>query len=233
MGFLDHSTNNIIVDAVLTDVGRKALSRNDGSFSIFEFALADDEVDYEIITKFGRTIGKEKIEKNTPVLEACTQGSLGVKYPLMSANNEFLFYLPKVSFVSGADDDLIEFTRGSNTITKEIKLEAVTLDNNGIDDRILDTIFYVELNSLFLKIQSKTPDIIYTDNIAAYSCESTSDNAGKARIATLTIEMKSFSDSISTSYQADGSGYISTFIKFTGNNSGISKLLEAKITIPS
>ena len=34
MGFLDHSTNNIVVDAVLTDTGRRLLARNDGSFQI-------------------------------------------------------------------------------------------------------------------------------------------------------------------------------------------------------
>ena len=34
MGFLDHSTNNIIVDAVLTDIGRQKLAANDGSFQI-------------------------------------------------------------------------------------------------------------------------------------------------------------------------------------------------------
>ena len=27
MGFLDHSTNNIIVDAVLTDLGRQSLAK--------------------------------------------------------------------------------------------------------------------------------------------------------------------------------------------------------------
>ena len=64
MGYLDHSTNNIIVDAVLTDIGREFLARNDGSFSIVKFALGDDEVDYTMIEKFGRTVGKEKIEKN-------------------------------------------------------------------------------------------------------------------------------------------------------------------------
>ena len=87
MGFLDHSTNNIILDAVLTDVGRQFLSRNDGSFSIVKFALGDDEIDYSIIKKFGRTVGKEKIEKNTPVLEALTQGNLGLKYRLVPVTN--------------------------------------------------------------------------------------------------------------------------------------------------
>ena len=32
MGFLDQSTNNIIIDAVLTAVGRELLCKNDGSF---------------------------------------------------------------------------------------------------------------------------------------------------------------------------------------------------------
>ena len=48
MGFLDNSTNNIIVDAVLTDYGRELLARNDGSFSIKKFAFGDDEVDYTL-----------------------------------------------------------------------------------------------------------------------------------------------------------------------------------------
>jgi hypothetical protein len=67
MGFLDHSTNNIILDAVLTDVGRRKLADNDGGFRIAFFSLADDEVDYTTIQKFGRTVGKEKIAKTTPV----------------------------------------------------------------------------------------------------------------------------------------------------------------------
>jgi hypothetical protein len=102
MGFLDHSTNNVIVDAVLTDAGRRALSRNDGSFQIFQFALGDDEVDYEIIEQFGRTVGKEKIEKNTPVMEALTVGSLGLKYKLVSVDNEFVTHFPNMSIRTGA-----------------------------------------------------------------------------------------------------------------------------------
>ena len=61
MGFLDHSTNNIIIDAVLTDKGRERLARNNGTFRIVHYGFADDEVDYTLIKKFGRTVGKEKI----------------------------------------------------------------------------------------------------------------------------------------------------------------------------
>ena len=66
MGFLDNTTNNIILDAVLTDVGRRILAEGRGSFSVFKFALGDDDVNYSLVSKFGRTTGKEKIEKNTP-----------------------------------------------------------------------------------------------------------------------------------------------------------------------
>ena len=42
MGFLDHTTNSIIVDAVLTDHGRKLLS--EGEFKISYFKFSDDEI---------------------------------------------------------------------------------------------------------------------------------------------------------------------------------------------
>ena len=53
MGFLDHSTNNIIIDAVLTDYGRRLLAENQGAFKIAFFSLGDDEIDYTTIKKFG------------------------------------------------------------------------------------------------------------------------------------------------------------------------------------
>ena len=62
MGFLDHSTNNIIVDAVLTDAGRKRLSElgtATGSNTTFiaNYSFADDEVDYTVIKKYGTFYG--------------------------------------------------------------------------------------------------------------------------------------------------------------------------------
>ena len=45
MGYIDNS-GDIIVDAVLTDVGREFLARNDGSFEIVRFSFGDDEIDY-------------------------------------------------------------------------------------------------------------------------------------------------------------------------------------------
>lgn len=83
MGWLDHSTNNIILDAVLTDYGRSKLARGKFESFISKFALADDEVDYRLIRRYGRTVGKEKIEKNTPVFEALTNQNNAIKYRLI------------------------------------------------------------------------------------------------------------------------------------------------------
>lgn len=77
MGFLDHSTNNIIVDAVLTEKGRQLLAQN--KLNIVGYTFGDDEVDYSLILKYGEIVGKEKIQKNTPIFEASTSSVSPIK----------------------------------------------------------------------------------------------------------------------------------------------------------
>tara|TARA_Y100000114_G_scaffold108242_1_gene101656 strand:+ start:213 stop:896 length:684 start_codon:yes stop_codon:yes gene_type:complete len=70
MGYLDNSS--IIVDAILTKKGRELLSRQDGSFRITQFALADDEIDYTLYNENhpnGTAFYGEAIE-NLPLIEA-------------------------------------------------------------------------------------------------------------------------------------------------------------------
>ena len=45
MAFLDNS-GDIILDAVLTDLGRKRMSQ--GNFRVAKFALGDDEINYKL-----------------------------------------------------------------------------------------------------------------------------------------------------------------------------------------
>jgi len=70
MGYLDNSS--VIVDAILTKKGRELLSRQDGSFNITQFALADDEIDYTLYNENhpnGTAYFGEAIE-NLPLIEA-------------------------------------------------------------------------------------------------------------------------------------------------------------------
>jgi hypothetical protein len=232
MGFLDHSTNNIIVDAVLTDAGRRALARNDGSFQIFQFALGDDEIDYSIIQQFGRTVGREKIEKNTPILEAFTAGSLGLKHKLLSISNEFLTHLPVLDMtLSGTDltSTTVNFTRTS--ITSQTVVAAISSKTGtGIEPDILDGEFRVELNNLFFTISGEQPDVVYTDNVAVYRIPADFNTQGDTVSASITLNLKSFSDTTFSTYSVSGGSYIRSFLKVTGVNSGLTKNIELKIS---
>ena len=85
MAFLDNS-GDIILDAVLTDTGRKRLARGDGSFNVAKFALGDDEINYELYDK-NHASGSAYYDINilqTPVLEAFTNNTSTMKNKLIT-----------------------------------------------------------------------------------------------------------------------------------------------------
>lgn len=84
MGYLDNST--ITVDAILTKKGRELLARGQNEFQITQFALADDEVDYDLYNPehpLGTAYYGAAIE-NMPVTEALTDESQMMKYKLVT-----------------------------------------------------------------------------------------------------------------------------------------------------
>lgn len=82
MGYLSNSA--VTVDAILTKKGRELLAKNDGSFRITQFALADDEIDYTLYNPShpsGSAYYGEAIE-NLPLLEAFPDETQIMKYKL-------------------------------------------------------------------------------------------------------------------------------------------------------
>lgn len=232
MGWLDHSTNNIIVDAVLTDLGRQFLSQNDGSFSIVKFAVSDDEVDYSMIQKYGRTVGKEKIEKNTPVLEALTNGSLAQKYRNISVSNPFLIRLPSLSLIGDNVSSNIVSMGKLTTKTSTVTLSQAIANENTIDVELRDQIFLIEMNNLFLQMQSYTPDNVNSQHKAVYSAvrDSTETATGGSKL-TFTLEVKNISDALFTTYgSTQNKNLIRTFVKVSGLQSGTVKEFEVQIS---
>lgn len=233
MGFLDNSTNNIIVDAVLTDYGRELLARNDGSFSIVKFAFGDDEVDYSLIEKFGRTVGKQKIELNTPVFEAQTNQNFALKFKLVSLSNPTLYKLPSVSYSSsGLSGTTLSFKRTGANSAQAIVFEQVLADESSIDPELRDASFIVKLPYRFLELSGgETPDSIDSEEIATYLIQrdSATTSAGGSQLS-LKIKTRSISDSVFTFYgDADNKSQISTTFSVTGINSGIVTELSAVI----
>lgn len=216
MGFLDHSTNNIILDAVLTDVGRQFLAKNDGSFSIHKFALGDDEVNYAIIQKYGRTVGREKIEKNTPIFEALTNQAYSQKFRLVSIDNPHLLTLPKLELTGRSS-----LTLGRNTQQSiQVNIEQKTSDS-AIDDLLKDQTFIVDVPNLFCQIQSMIPENIDAYQKASYILEKTGENAQGGSILQFTLSIKSLTDAMFDVYgTSTDKTKIRTYIKITGTASG-------------
>ena len=82
MGYLNNQV--ITVDAILTNKGRELLAKNDGSFRITQFALADDEIDYTLYNPThpsGSSFYGEAIQ-NMPLLEAFPIETQIMKYKL-------------------------------------------------------------------------------------------------------------------------------------------------------
>jgi hypothetical protein len=82
MGFLNNTI--VTVDAILTRKGRELLAKNDGSFRITQFALADDEIDYTLYNPnhpSGSAYYGQAID-GMPLLEAFPDETQVMKYLL-------------------------------------------------------------------------------------------------------------------------------------------------------
>ena len=234
MGFLQNDTNNIILDAVLTDKGREFLARNDGSFSIVKFSPGDDEVDYTIIQKFGRTVGKEKIEKNTPIFEALTNQGLAQKHRMVSVSNPNLIRLPSLSLTGEGVASTTNVVAIGNTTVKRRNLTIAQSiqDENSIDVELRDQAFIVTLNNQFLQILGSTPEDIDGQQRATYllTRDAVETAVGGSRLS-FTIAVKAITES---QFQIFGATYnkslISTFVKISGVQSGAVFEFEVQVS---
>ena len=80
------SSTSVVVDAILTAKGRELLARNDGSFRITQFSLADDEVDYTLYNPnhpSGSAFYGEAIEA-MPIIQAYPNDMEIMKYKLIT-----------------------------------------------------------------------------------------------------------------------------------------------------
>lgn len=167
MGWLDHSTNNIILDAVLTDYGRQRLATANSTFKIKYYALGDDEVDYRLVKKYGRTVGKEKIEKNTPVFEALTNPSIALKYKLIGREQDgtavTTVYLP----VLKANTSTISVDKTNNSsVPVKIDLYFGSATGAGVPPELIQTIYEIKVSDRFFTIDTPSGGKLTPPDIA-------------------------------------------------------------------
>ena len=115
MGYLNNST--VTVDAILTKRGRELLARGRDEFKITQFALADDEVDYDLYNPdhpLGTAYYGAAIE-NMPVVEALPDETQMLKYKLVTLPKN----TAKIPVVSVAVTTITLEAAQSTTITPQ------------------------------------------------------------------------------------------------------------------
>tara|TARA_Y100000592_G_C5477319_1_gene323097 strand:- start:1330 stop:2319 length:990 start_codon:yes stop_codon:yes gene_type:complete len=139
MAFLDNS-GDIILDAVLTDTGRKRLARGDGSFRVTKFCLHDDEIDYGLYNK-SHTSGSAYYDLEilqTPILEAFTNNTSGMKYKLLSISRTNLLYLPIMKLFNSAGSNancfgLMNSSKAEDT-SVATNMYYIAVDEDSVND---------------------------------------------------------------------------------------------------
>jgi hypothetical protein len=232
MGFLDHSTNNIIIDAVLTDIGREFLSTNNADFNIEYFSLGDDEVDYTLIEKFGRNVGKEKISKNTPIFEAQTAASLALKHRLLTLPDPTILVLPTMSLeaTEGLSGNTVSFQK-TEAETRSVTLKQTVEGANTVPDGVSDQTFTLLVPDRFLRVDGLTPlQIEPNTRIATYSVEKSSTTEKNGAVVNFVVKMQQGLDNTTFNTFGDSNLAIKSVISVVGDSSGIRKDFQVSIT---
>ena len=133
MAFLDNS-GDIILDAVLTDAGRKRLARGDGSFNIAQYAFGDDEINYgsyDATNTSGSAYFDLEILQ-TPVLEAFTNNIASLKSKLISLTNNNLLYLP-VILLNDTSGQVFQLNRNIASSSFAVLVDKDTVTEFGVN----------------------------------------------------------------------------------------------------
>ena len=229
MGLLRQDTTNVEVDAVVTTLGSQYLAR--GDFSVYSFSLGDDEVNYKLIEQYGQTVGKEKIEKNTPVFEALRNTSLALRSNLISLSNPNQVYLPVLSVNAGLLSSANYITLSRQSSINVNLTQTIQEGSAQIPSEITDNLYMIFVNRLFLSISNLTP--VNSDSLASNPTLNTARYEVQTGSPTANFSLRALSIPTSTfnTYSAFSSGtYIKTYMRIIGRNSGITKDIEVRIS---
>mgnify|MGYP001271191849 CR=1 FL=1 len=127
MAFLDNS-GDIILDAVLTDLGRKRLA--EGSFSITKFAFGDEEINYALYngTHASGSSYYDLDILQTPILEAFTSDQSLMKSRLVSLTRNNILYMPVFRLNDKYDECKPDATLGGFVLMADAT--TFNVDNN-------------------------------------------------------------------------------------------------------
>lgn len=89
-----NTAGTIILDAVLTDIGRKRMVQ--GNFKVTKFALGDDEINYALRSPSKDSFSVHAGLKNTPLFEAFAAENAAINYGLVNYPRMDVYYVPEL-----------------------------------------------------------------------------------------------------------------------------------------
>lgn len=225
MGLLDNS-GDILIDAVLTDVGREFLARNDGSFEIVRFSLGDDEIDYGLFDQSAGSLQQDSNILNTPIFEANVNEKIALKDQLLSISNPDLRFLPTLNTNVAA---IALGERNDSQIGKAVEFIQGTQSGRTVPSEIVDGSFLVQVDNDLLFVEKQTPVNITPFGTSQYVVPRTAIGANQGAIITFNVAVQSLTNEV---WDVLGTGTvgvrtITTKIKCIGALSG----LGAEITV--
>ena len=179
MGFLDNS-GDIILDAVLTDLGRKRLAEGNGRFKITKFALGDDEIDYGLYDKT-HLLFLPVILTNTDL------------QPFLSGLSSYVVLVDETTVDaltptngSSLDNGLLNGYRpdqGARFVAADQGLDTLEVSNQqtlaDVDSTLVETQYFVQIDNRLGQLRNRgaatgqatvglQPSSVDDDNIATY-----------------------------------------------------------------
>jgi len=233
MGFQDNS-GQIFIDAVLTDLGREKLARNDGSFEIVAFRLGDDEIDYRFWNELTGSDSKDRKILDTPIFEAFTNENIALRNPLITIRNARLQFLPK--FTSKPTTiSLKEQTDSVGGGVDVIVSQDISRSQTVLPAEIIDVNYSIEVDNDLLFVHDEIPVSISPFGTAQYIVAAVPGRVTSAggtelkfnlRVQTLTTE--AFDTLVGASVTKPRT--ISANIVVTGQQSGMNIKIGVTIT---
>jgi hypothetical protein len=231
MGFIARD-GDIIVDAVLTDIGRQKLARNDGSFKIVAYSFCDDEIDYSL---FNPSTGSSFVDEqilNLPIFEANVNERLNGNYPLLTITNPNLKYLPVL--VSDTSTITIGEQSGQSAGVTVRFYQSTNQNARIVPVEIQDSGFTIEIpsNLLYIENQSPTDTTPYGTALYVIQRDAALIQASQGSQITFKIRPQSLTNTV---WNTLGNGTapnrtISTKIKAKGINSGLNNVIDVIIS---
>ena len=162
MGYLDNTS--VTVDAILTNKGRELLAKGDGSFNITQFALADDEIDYDLWNP-NHSLGSDYygiVIENMPLTEAIPDETQAMKSRLLTLDNNTTTRIPTVqvdktslTLNTGQSAIIQASTFGYSAILSDSSVAIINpAPDNEITSNILPTVPSISANAEATSIAS-------------------------------------------------------------------------------